>query len=1014
LSKFRTSLLTVLGLILMSGLVTAQVPTGKIIGTVMDDSGIPLPGVSVEAKSPTMVGKSSVLTDESGVYRLFALPPGTYEIKYSLPGFNTVVRKDIVVRLEETITVDITMEPGAIEEEITVLGRSPLIDVKSTYKGMTMSKEMFQMLPRGRNFDTLVTAIPGVSNEPWLGGISVDGASGAENMYYIDGTDITEMERGQRGQSAAFEFVDEIQIKASGYQAEYGGAVGGVVSVITRSGGNEFHGELIGYYSGSRLEGKERDTLRLVPTNTALSEYVNYQDLYGKDTTDRYEVGFSLGGYVLKDRLWFFGSFLPVFDNTMRHVTFTVNDEKRDSPHKYKYWNFQAKVTAQPMGNLRLSGSFVNNFSKYKGDLPPRDGSGNPDTDYAAYGYSYPNWSTAGSADLTLGANFLVSLRGGYFFRNQNNQLVAPTEPCYQFLVETAGYASVTNQHMDIPDQYKRDAGYVNYPRGQAFAVQKTIRSKGYVNLDLNYFLDLGGEHSLKAGVQWVRQLEDVDSTAPNPVLFLAWDRDLILGGVNYGRGTYGFYSVRGNDATGPYGSFYQPHSIRWALYVQDSWTPEFLNNRLTLNFGVRTEREYVPPYNDDPAFLAELQAEGYSINPIEFDFSSKIAPRLGFVYDVFGDATTKIFGSYGWYFDIFKLYMGANAYGGFKWKSAYYALDTYEWDTIGVSGNYPGTPLGPGVVDWRHPSYESTDPDLKPMSQREISFGAERKLSEFLAASVRVVQKHLRYTIEDVGVFVPGVGEEYYTTNPGYGYSQHVGEGTGRFDPKYPPCPKAKREYWAVNFALDKRFSDNWMAGFSYTWSRLTGNYSGLASSDEYGRVSPNVERYFDLWHLAYTKDLDPQDGPLPTDRTHQFKFYGSYVFPFGVTVGTVINGVSGTPVTEEWTVEANGYYPYNRGNLGRTPFLFFANLYAEYNLRFAEKYTLQFNVNVDNVLNTGTARRIWSRKTSGRVDVSEDELLSKNWDLTADRYVADPRFNMEQDFYPPISVRFGLKFIF
>jgi len=220
----------------MCGLLIAQAPTGKVIGAVLDDQGTPLPGVTVEATSPKMIGKSSAITDVKGVYRLFALPPGKYTIKYSLEGFNSVVRKDIIVRVEETITVDITMTPGTLEEEITVLGRSPLIDVKNTYKGMVMSKEMFQLLPRGRNFDSLVTAVPGVSNEPFLGGISVDGASGAENMYYIDGTDITHMVLGTRAQSAAFEFVDEIQIKASGYQAEYGGALGGVVSVITRSG----------------------------------------------------------------------------------------------------------------------------------------------------------------------------------------------------------------------------------------------------------------------------------------------------------------------------------------------------------------------------------------------------------------------------------------------------------------------------------------------------------------------------------------------------------------------------------------------------------------------------------------------------------------------------------------------------------------------------------------------------------------------------------------------------------
>jgi len=567
---------------------------------------------------------------------------------------------------------------------------------------------------------------------------------------------------------------------------------------------------------------------------------------------------------------------------------------------------------------------------------------------------------------------------------------------------------------MDIPDQYKRDAGYMNYSRGNVFATEKLIRAKGYVNADFNYFLDLGGEHSLKAGIQWVRQKEDVDDSGAYPVCFFAWDKDFIVGGVNYGRGDYGYYSIRGNDATGAYGSFYSPYSIRWAIYLQDSWTPEFLDGRLTLNFGVRTEKEYIPPYNDDPAFLADLEAQGLSINPIEFEFKNKLAPRVGFVYDVFGDATTKVFGSFGWYFDVFKLYMAANAYGGFKWRSAYYELNTYEWDTIAKDNYYPGASLGPGVIDWRHPSYESTDPDLKPMSQQELSFGVERKLTEYLAASVRLVQKHLRYAIEDVGVFVAGVGEEYYTTNPGYGYSAHVGDGTGKFDPSYPICPKAKREYWAVNFTLDKRYGDNWLGGFSYTWSRLTGNYSGLASSDEWGRTSPNVERYFDLWHLAYDKDLNPQDGVLATDRTHVFKFYGSYVFPWGLTLGTVVNAMSGTPISEEWTVEANGYLPFNRGSMGRTQFLWFVNAYVEYNFNLFDRYKLQLSLNIDNMFNLATSRRTWSRLTQGRVDVSQEELLAGDWELTAARYTPDPRFGQLMEFQPPLSARIGIKFIF
>lgn len=1004
LSKFRTSFITLIGLILMSGLVTAQVPTGKIIGTVIDDTGIALPGVTVEATSPKMVGKSSVLTDENGVYRLFALPSGTYEIKYTLQGFNTVIRKDIIIRVEDTIGVDITMTPGMIEEEITVLGRSPLIDLKSTYKGMVMSKEMFTMLPRGRNFDTLVTAVAGVSNEPFLGGISVDGASGAENMYYIDGTDITNMVRGTRAQSAAFEFVDEIQIKASGYQAEFGGALGGVISVITRSGGNEYHGELIGFYSGHKLRGHERDTLRLKPEDVRQAEYVNYEDMYGKDRENRYEVGFGFGGYILKDRLWFYGSYLPVFRRRVRPAYFTVDDTQRDSKRNDDAQNFQIKLTAQPFGNLRIGASYVNNFTKYKGDLPPRSGAGNPDTDYESYGFSYPNWSAAASADLSLGTNFLFSLRGGYFFMDTRDQLVIAETPWWRFQSETGGYPYTSNAHFtDIPPEYVRDAGWYPFSRGAVMETKKEINNKGYVGADLNLFANLAGEHSFKAGVQWVRQEEDVDDTNSQPIVYLAWDRTHILGGevIGVGRGKYGFYGVRGNDATGPYGDFYNPHSNRWALYIQDSWTPDFMDGKLTLNAGVRTEYEFIPSYSDEEGFK--------DVKAIEFKFGDKLAPRLGFVYDVFGDASTKIFGSYGLYFDVFKLYLASNAYGGFKWVSAYYTLDSYEWDKIGVGGNYPGTLLS--VNNWRSPSFESTDPDLKPMSQREITFGVERKLRENLSASVRVVQKHLRYAIEDVGVFVPGVGEEYYTTNPGYGYSKHEPE--GKFDPTFPECPRAKRDYWAVNFDLDKRFSDNWLAGFSYTWSRLTGNYSGLASSDEYGRVGPNLERYFDLWHLAYTKNLEKQDGVMPTDRTHFFKFYGAYSFPFGLTLGTVINAMSGTPVTEEWTVEANGYYPFNRGNMGRTPFVYFVNAYAEYNLKIADRYTLQFNINADNLFDVGTARRVWSRLTAGRVRVSNDQLISMEWDLPADAEI-DPRFEKEMMYYPPLEVRFGIKLIF
>ena len=267
---------------LISGILSAQAPAGKIYGTVTDEDGNPLPGVTVEATSSKLIGKATAVTDADGMYRLFSLTPGTYKITFALQGFKLFVRDGIIISIEQTLKLDVTLAMGALEEEVTVIGRSPLIDVKSTAKGMTLTKEMFTLLPKGRNFDTLVTAVPGVNYEANLGGLSVDGASGAENMFYMDGTEINRTDTGVRGQSAAFEFVDEVQVKASGYPAEYGGALGGVVNVVTRQGGNAYHGELIGYYEGSHLTGKERDTVRLNPENDRLMQVINFQDEYGK------------------------------------------------------------------------------------------------------------------------------------------------------------------------------------------------------------------------------------------------------------------------------------------------------------------------------------------------------------------------------------------------------------------------------------------------------------------------------------------------------------------------------------------------------------------------------------------------------------------------------------------------------------------------------------------------------------------------------------------------------------
>ncbi|MGB2845102.1 MAG: carboxypeptidase regulatory-like domain-containing protein [Candidatus Aminicenantaceae bacterium] len=1024
MSKLRVFIFTLLAVLLIWGSAIAQAPTGKVIGKVTDDEKTPLPGVTVEADSPKLLGKSSATTDENGVFRLFSLPSGTYTITFSLPGFQTIIRKDIYLQIEQTITVNISMQMGVVEEEITVEGQSPVIDVKSTVKGKTITRDLFQSLPRGRDFTGLISIIPGTHYESNTGGLSVDGATGSENMWYVDGTDTTDMHVGLQDQNIVFELVDEVQVKSSGYPAEFGGSMGGVINVITRSGGNAFHGDIIGFYDdhSKLMYGKSRDYLRIDPFDDNAAELVNDDDLYwggGKDRDPYYRMEgiFQLGGYILKDRLWFFGSFNPVYRQQKAPRYFLDDpayvDESPEYDFYYKRWNWngQFKLTAQPLAGMRVSASFVNNFYKFRGSIPDIDGTSAMDYEWGKYGFDYPNMSGNLNIDYTIGNNMLINLRGGYFRTNQTNQQIVGPESFYRFQysndIYTADYAA-----QGLSSDLIHFRGWMNWP-GSDYEVKKSVRERIVGNFDLTYYTYLAGEHAFKFGVQYIRLHENEDYTLPHPRVYIYWDSAYY--GLATGLpvdGTYGYYQIRGSFSS-PYGWFWDIHSDNWAVYLQDSWT---IGDKLTIQAGLRTESEYIPSFSDLPEFA--------DMKPIKFDFNDKLAPRLGAIYDVFGNSSLKVFANFAIYYDVMKLYMAEGAYGGFKWISDYYELNDLDWTKIAASGEIDdeasqsgnGANTYVGTMNWRIPSWDTTDPGMKPVAQREITFGFEQKLTEEIALSCRVVQKHLIRTIEDVGVLTLA-GEQYYNGNPGFGWTLPTTEG-GQFDPQFWPCPKAKREYWGVNVALDKRFSNNWQGGINYTWSRVAGNYSGLSSSDENGRNSPNVERNYDLWFLSYDLQGNELSGPLQHDRTHYFKLYGSYAFPFGLTVGLVGYGRSGLPLTTGVSMNNVNVYPNNRADIGRLPFTFWADLYMEYNLKIAGKYNMQVNLNIYNATNTSTWQAQDTTQNRSTIRVTDAEFLSETYDYRAElatgNYRDDPRFGEFTSKFGRWSARLGLRFSF
>jgi hypothetical protein len=1013
----KKSIFAMLAIVLVCGYAVAQTPTGKIVGKIVDDQGSPLPGVSVVATSPKLVGQAAAVSDDTGTYRLFALPSGMYTVLYTLQGFKSIKREDIQLELEHTLTLNITLEPSALAEEITVVGQSPLIDVKSTTKGTTIKKELFMTLPKGRNFQDLLSTMPGVQYETNTGGLSVDGATGTENMFYMDGTNINNVHLGTQAQSAVFEMVEEIKVTASGYNAEFGGSMGGVINVITRSGGNEFHGDLIGYYDDDSklMLGKSRNYLRTNPQNDAVVEYVNNDDLFfqggdNRDTRNRYEGVFNLGGYIFKDRLWFYGSFNPIISKRGADRFFLADPAGSDGKRPtslYKRtetnYNAQVKLTAQPFKGLRLSGSWVNNFYKYRGAFPAIEGSSNKAYEWAKDGFNYPNMSAAFAADYSASNSLLFSLRGGYFMQDQNNQQIAmPTTRWY--------FNRNNNIYKDIPADLIRARNWTNWA-GETREYKKFLYERLSANFDVTYYMNLAGEHAWKAGFQFVRLAENVDRSAQHPLVGLNW-------GIGYYglatglpvMGRYGYTDIRGSW-TSPYGWNWKIHSNNFAFYLQDSWT---IGNRLTVNLGLRTEQEYIPSFATNEPSLKDIK-------PIQFDFADKLAPRLGAIYDVFGDSSLKVFGSFGIYYDVMKLYMAEGAFGGFKWVTDYYELNNYDWTKIAASGKVDDRASQEaggkyvGSMNWRLPSFDSTDPNMKPVSKSELSFGAEKKLTEELSFSARAVYKHLIRTIEDIGVLTPA-GEFYYNANPGEGWSLPISKG-GKFDDKFWECPKPNWNYWGINLSLEKRFSNNWQGGVNYTWSRTTGCYGGLSSTDEGGRNSPNVERYYDLWFLQYDLKGNPLDGPLPSDRPHYFKVFGSYAFPFGLTVGVVGTGRSGQPLTTTLNMNNVAVYPNNRFDAGeRLPFQLWTDIYAEYNLRIAKKYTVNINLNIYNITNTKVA--ISKDQTLNRVgmDVSDDQILSKTFDYKSRlaNYDPNPAYGKVTGYFGTWSTRLGFRFSF
>ena len=478
---FRRALLTLACVLAVSLPGFAQEQTGTIEGVVKDSSGAILPGVTVELTNVnrhTVAGTAT--TDATGRYRFVGLLPGKYEATAKLQGFTPAKMENIDLSLGKVLQVELALSVGNMAETVQVTAESPILDTKQSARGTSIRSEQLELVPHGRDFSTLVTQAPGANNEAKLGGISIDGASAGENRWIIDGIETTNLQSGVSGKTVIADFVEEVQVKSSGYTAEYGGAMGGVINVQTKSGTNVLHGAALFNWQGDKTTAGNTPTLRTSLTDSNKAEYITYPE----DTGSRIEPGLALGGPIVKDKAWFFGAYQPALTNTTRAVgPSTANNPAAalaEEEQKETYHYITANQTAQISNSIRTRVAYNNSYRKLEGLLPTQNGLDPAGTNYSKAS-EFPNWSLSGNADWVASSKFVMGFRGGYYNADQHDSNVTE-EPRYNW--------TTTNNigFLDVPANLQHGTNFTSIPTNNK--VTRDQQTRAYFQADATAYAD--------------------------------------------------------------------------------------------------------------------------------------------------------------------------------------------------------------------------------------------------------------------------------------------------------------------------------------------------------------------------------------------------------------------------------------------------------------------------------------------------------------------------------------------
>ena len=1039
--------------------------TGSIEGTVVDVNGAAVPGVTVTATSPNLIRPQSAVTNEDGVYRLGNLPPGRYAIVIeSDKGFGRFEQTEVEVNLSRTSTVAVTLRPAGATETVEVTASSgAAIDATTNTTGTNVTTEQFSNFPTQRTVQSLYTIAPTVSRSGLRDSSgrdrdpSVAGSSGPENNYILDGITVSDPAFGGSGANLPFEFVQEVEIKTGAFSAEYGKSTGGIFNVITKSGGNEFRGDVFGYVTS---KGMVREVEQFSFTGSAPSGF------------SEIDAGVDVGGPIIKNKLWFFGAFNP----QQRKNFFLTQTFRDEVENKVTTPFYSGKVTWGINQNHTMTFSTFGDFSTEKGFLYGSanlgvSGFGNDPASFRGEiqrgGHNY-----TGRLNSVFSPNFIGEFAVGLHLQRLNIIPEDPVEPLVTdnfAILAGSGTAPVTNTNIadircdDVDSNpatpcVNRSYGFVSYVNSPGGSLERQFIQQGFglfTTQDRNRFEALArlqnifGKHTLKYGFEFNRNMYVIDTRSTGPSRTFPNSQNLTFAGgftdTNQVSGyrvtnSFGVCTTRGSQIVCPNAAATNRAALiagtagytgaeTGTLTLAEAQNNPFL---VLLSTRIRDFKNVADTYTDVESFYVQdeykatrnLQLtfglrwdyqQAYGQDDVSYlklnDFIANLQPRLGISWDFTGTGRGKIFANFARFVEA-PIPLDINVRAG---------SENSQTDKNFNVSRYAGANADSLIVPGRtianlgaHPT--PIDPGLSPQTVEDYTAGIEYEPIKDLALGFRGVYRRQDNVIED-GSFNQGV--DYFLFNPGRRVSQDVTTedlACVQFNACFGP---ARRYYRGLEFTAQKRFTNNYQFIASYVYSSLIGNYEGLFRNDN-GQSDPNITSLFDLVSL-----LNGLYGRLPNDRPHQFKFDGSYRTPFKLMISGSFRAQSGIPFNRlvpdvdygdnegfgvprgtaivPATAPSPSGFPNIVDSIGstRTPTTWNLDLGAYYPINFGENRQLRFQLDWFNVTNNQRAIRL-------------DETFSITSGVTGVDDVPNPFFGSGRIFQFPSAIRLGAKFSF